>query len=48
LGNSACAHGRLDEHVSDDGPFERIKNATISWNYHPTSAERAPVMSALR
>jgi hypothetical protein len=33
--------------VSDDGPFERIKNATISWNYDPTSAERAAVMSAL-
>jgi hypothetical protein len=33
--------------VNDDGPFERIKNATISWNYDPTKAQRAAVMSAL-
>jgi hypothetical protein len=33
--------------VSDQGPFERIKNATISWNFHPSRSERAAVVSAL-
>jgi hypothetical protein len=33
--------------VHDQGPFERVKNATISWNFKPSSAERAAVMAAL-
>jgi hypothetical protein len=47
--SAAAAQNYYDEYkgVSGRGPFERIKNATISWNYDPTSAERAAVMSAL-
>jgi hypothetical protein len=47
--SAAAAQNYYDEYkgVSGPGPFERIKNATISWNYDPTSAERAAVMSAL-
>jgi hypothetical protein len=45
----AAAQNYYNEYkdVSDEGPFERIKNATISWNYDPRSAERAAVTSAL-
>jgi hypothetical protein len=47
--SAGAAQNYYDEYkdVSEDGPFERIKNATISWNHDPTSAERAAVMSAL-
>jgi hypothetical protein len=47
--SESAAQSYYGEHkdVSDEGPFERVKNATISWNYDPTSAERAAVMSAL-
>jgi hypothetical protein len=47
--SAAAAQSYCDESkdVLDQGPFERIKNATISWTYHPTSAARAAVMSAL-
>jgi hypothetical protein len=29
------------------GPLERVKNATVSWNYKPSSADRAAVLGAL-
>jgi hypothetical protein len=33
--------------VHDQGPFERVKNATISWNFNPSHAEREAVLAAL-
>ena len=45
----SAAQNYYDEYkdVSQEGPFERVKNATLSWNFHPTSAQRAAVDNAL-
>jgi hypothetical protein len=33
--------------VHDQGPFERVKNATISWNFNPFHTEHEAVLAAL-